>query len=206
MWQFDTNVASSFDSHARQHIPNYDTVIDKSLDVCELYGKSAKIIDVGCAIGETLIRLHNRGFTNLHGVDNSQSMLDKCPHLIASLTCSETLPEGLYDVIIINWTLHFIKDKKQYLQNVFDMLNPNGVVIISDKTSLDPLATGMYHDFKRSKGVSEEVIKQKQESIKNVMFIDDIEYYFSILKFTGFSKVHIIDSYWCFTTFVCIKS
>lgn len=205
MWQFDKNVASSFDSHARQHIPNYDTVIDKSLDVCELYGKSAKIIDVGCAIGETLIRLHNRGFTNLHCVDNSQSMLDKCPHSIASLTCSETLPEGLYDVIIINWTLRFIKDKKKYLQNVFDKLNPNGVVIISDKTSLDPLAIGMYHDYKRAKGVSEEEIKQKQESIKNVMFIDDIEYYFSILKFTGFSKVHIIDSYWCFTTFVCIK-
>ena len=63
----------------------------------------------------------------------------------------------------------------------------------------------MYHDYKRAKGVSEEEIKQKQESIKNVMFIVDIEYYFSILKFTGFSKVHIIDSYWCFTTFVCIK-
>ena len=77
-WVFDNAVASTFVDHARQHIPNYDQVIDKSVDLCLRYLPSqANIIDVGCATGETLRRLHAAGFTNLSGVEASYAMLKR---------------------------------------------------------------------------------------------------------------------------------
>jgi len=205
-WEFNKDVAKSFKLHATQHIPNYHQVIDQCIAICKKKDKSIKIIDIGCAIGETLVRLHAEGFSNIYGVDNSQSMLDQCPPNIATLICSNTLPQNFYDVILMNWTLHFIKDKKRYLQDIYNNLTPNGILVISEKTSLDPLAIKFYHDYKRTRGVSELDIQKKETSVKDIMYIDTIEWYQGIFKELGFSKVHIINAHWCFTTFICVKT
>lgn len=205
-WEFDKDVAKSFKQHATQHIPNYNQVIDQCISICKKQNKSIKIIDVGCAIGETLIRLRSEGFNNIYGVDNSQAMLDECPPNVATLICSETLPPSCYDVILMNWTLHFIKDKKRYLQDIYNNLNTNGTLVISEKTSSDPLAVEFYHDYKRTSGVSDADIQKKEKSVKNIMYIDTVEWYQDIFKQLGFSKVYIINAHWCFTTFVCIKA
>lgn len=204
-WQFNEQVARIFKTHAVQHIPNYNQVIEQCVSICKKKGTSAKIIDVGCAVGETLIQLHQAGFDNIHGVDNSQSMLDECPTDIATLYCSESLPPGPYDIILMNWTLHFIKNKESYLQDIYNNLNTSGIVIISEKTSLDPLAISFYHDYKRSNGVSNSDIEQKEIAVKDIMYIDELEWYQNTFKKLGFSNIHIINAHWCFTTFACVK-
>ena len=35
-WRFDEHIAPSFVEHARQHIPNYETVTDKCARYCAL--------------------------------------------------------------------------------------------------------------------------------------------------------------------------
>jgi tRNA (cmo5U34)-methyltransferase len=204
-WKFDSTVAKTFTEHARQHIPNYSQVIDQCVDICKQQDKSIKIIDVGCAVGETLKRLHSSGFDNLYGVDNSQSMLDKCPQDIATLYCSDYLPKGPYDVILMNWTLHFVKDKLAYLKEIYTNLNHEGILVISEKTSLDKTAIDFYHNYKRKQGVSDADIRSKEISVKNIMYIDNIEWYQQAFKSMGFSKIYIVNAFWCFTTFVCIK-
>jgi hypothetical protein len=60
-WQFDQEVAKTFVDHAQKHIPDYDRVINKSVEVCQkLLLKDAAIIDVGCATGDGG-RLHRMG-------------------------------------------------------------------------------------------------------------------------------------------------
>jgi tRNA (cmo5U34)-methyltransferase len=204
-WEFNKDVAKSFKLHATQHIPNYNQVIDHCVAICKKQNKSIKIIDVGCAIGETLARLHTEGFDNIHGVDNSQAMLDECPTGIATLTCADTLPPGTYDIILMNWTLHFIKEKTKYLQDIYNNLNPNGILVISEKISLDTIAIEFYHDYKRNSGVSDAEILKKETSVKDIMHINSIEWYQDVFKKIGFSKVHIINAHWCFATFVCEK-
>lgn len=203
-WKFDQTVASNFATHARQHIPNYDQVINNCIEICQEVGYDAKIIDVGCAIGETLSQLNNAGFTNLHGVDNSQAMLDQCPP-IAKLTLSDTLPQEEFDVVLMNWTLHFINHKELYLQEIFDHLVPGGILVLTEKTSVDPDALKFYHKFKSAQGVSNEDIIKKSNDIKDVMFVDNPLWYLTTLKKIGFDKIFIINAFWCFTTFVCIK-
>ena len=205
-WEFNQSVASNFVDYAKKHIPNYDQVIDLSIDVCKKTNQSAKIVDIGCATGETLRRLNAAGFKNLYGVDSSQAMLDMCP-AIATYIQSEAYPKSLthIDIAIMNWTLHFIKDKDSYLLNIFKNLNPKGILILSDKVSLDPYAIECYHKFKASHGVSKKEIIEKEQQIKDVMFINDTEWYLTKLKNLGFEKVFLVNAHWCFNTFVCIK-
>ena len=205
-WEFNKELAPNFVDHAKKHIPDYDKVIDISVELCEdLYSKESPIIDVGCASGETLKRLHNKGFTNIYGVDNSQAMLDVCPDDIATYKLSEDYPIGFpfMDVVICNWTLHFIKDKASYLNSIKDNLKEGGTFILSEKTTLDPLMIGKYHEFKINNGVPEEEIKIKEKQLLDVMFIDDTEWYLNTLKEIGFSKVNVINAHYCFNTFIC---
>jgi tRNA (cmo5U34)-methyltransferase len=205
-WQFNEKVAETFVSHAKQHIPNYSQVIDKSIEVCSHYLQPQdKIIDVGCATGETLRRLHRAGFNNLTGVEASHAMLQHCDFSIARILHNDRFPNEKFDGVLCNWTLHFIEDKEMYLVDIHRNMNENGVLVLSEKTSLDPTAIKFYHEWKHRQGVSWEDIQAKEAAVKDVMFINDPKWYIDTLTWVGFKNIQIIDANWCFTTFMAIK-
>lgn len=205
-WQFDRSVAKTFRTHAQRHIPDYNAVIDGCVAVCEqMVGRDDAIIDVGCATGNTLSRLAERGFTNLHGVDNSPHMLERVD-VESKLTLSDTLPAGPYAAVLMNWTLHFMADKRSYLGEVHRQLVPGGILLLTDKTSQDEVPMKFYHDFKRSQGVSEHEIQHKALAVRDVMHIDPVAWYLEVLPEIGFQQVNVWKANWCFTSFFCVKS
>ena len=210
-WKFDSDVAVQFDQHARQHIPNYAEVIAESVNICKKFIKdtdSARIIDVGCAIGETIKKLHEGGFHNLVGVDSSLAMLEQAKLLTSATWVNNNnfpLAQGPYNAVLCNWTMHFIKDKITYLQDIYTGLVPGGFLILSDKTSNSGIDLKLYHDFKRRQGVSDLEIIEKAASVKDIMFINDVSWYQTQLANLGFVGIDIINSAPCFTTFLAIK-
>jgi len=205
-WKFDNIVAKTFTKHARQHIPNYDLVIDKCTDMCNWHlKKDDRIIDVGSATGETLQRLYQAGFTNLTGVDASQDMLAYCDKNIARYIHSNKFPDELFNAVLCNWTLHFIEEKEKYLIDIYRNLNDNGIFILSEKTSLNPTSIKFYHEWKYSQGASWDEIAAKEQAVKDIMYIKDPKWYMDTLSQIGFRDIQIIDASWCFTTFMCVK-
>jgi tRNA (cmo5U34)-methyltransferase len=207
-WKFDQTIAQIFSEHARQHIPDYDRVIDLSVDLCtQKVSVDSPILEIGCAIGETIKKLHHVGFSNLHAVDNSQAMLDQCPATMAKYYCSDQFPKisTKFKAILCNWTLHFIRDKNSYLQSCFDHMEPGGFLVLTEKTENTGLALEQYHHLKALNGVSDEQIKAKAESLIGVMFVDSVSWYLDTLKNIGFQQVYIANANWCFTTFVVVK-
>ena len=205
-WEFDQEVARSFPAHARSHIPNYESVIEQCVALCKAYGKDAAIIDVGVATGETISQLSSAGFMNLFGVDNSQPMLDECTKGISTLMHSDTFPDSHdFDVVLMNWTLHFIQKKEAYLQDIFRGLKSGGTLVLSEKVSNAEFPRSFYDEFKRQNGLTEEEIARKSKSLKGVMHIDDIPWYFRTLSDIGFQEIYLVNAFWCFATFVCIK-
>jgi len=204
-WTFDQHVAETFVDHARQHIPNYDAVIDKCIDICRQLTPSARIVDVGCATGETIRRLHSQGFDNLTGVESSHAMLQHCDRALAEYIHSDRFPNKIFDIVLCNWTLHFIKDKIEYLYNIHQNLSPGGFLVLSDKTSLNPRAIRLYHQWKHQQGVSWEDIRAKEQAVEGIMHINDNKWYLESLEQIGFKNIQIIDASWCFTTFLCEK-
>jgi len=201
-------IADNFDSHARQHIPDYNLVIQKTIDICDSnLMKQSSILDIGCATGAIVRSLSNLGFENLHAVDSSQQMLDRCPKNIATYYLSNQFPiiDTKFDAVICNWTLHFIKNKISYMKKIYGALNTGGFLILTEKTENDGLALEKYHNFKRSQGVTEEEIINKANLLKDIMFIDSIDWYLKELKILGFKKISIFHATWCFTSLIAIK-
>ena len=206
-WRFDSQVAETFVDHARQHIPGYERVIDKSVNLLRrTIDYNDAVIDIGCATGHTLKKLAEVGFTNLHGVDNSDSMLSRIPTNLATLTCSDRLPTNTqYRAVIANWTLHFVRDKISYLKDIYTQLEPGGYFILSEKTHNQGTMLDLYHDYKRSQGVSDQEIQNKAQAVRDVMFIDSQQWYLDTLSRTGFQDITVIDADWCFTTFLAVR-
>jgi trans-aconitate methyltransferase len=164
---------------------------------------------VGCATGETIRRLNKVGYKNLVGVDASASMLNPIKDTpLAQWIHSENFPSatGPYQVVLCNWTLHFIRQKVEYLTAVYESLNPSGLLILTEKTSNGGIELQLYHDFKRSQGVSEQEIDNKAYSVQDIMFVDSYAWYLEILNNIGFKDIKIINASPCFTTFMAVKN
>jgi tRNA (cmo5U34)-methyltransferase len=210
-WKFGRGVSEIFDTHARQHIPDYDRVIDLSVDVCKKFitdPANDRIIDIGCALGETIKRLFINEFHNLVGVDSSQHMFDKVKDTHFAYWVLDDKCPGIkeeYSAVLCNWTLHFIQDKQSYLSSVFDAMKQGSFLILTDKTCNEGTELELYHDFKRKQGVSDTEIQAKAESLKNVMFINDESWYVDTLTNLGFTKISVLNKAPCFTTFIAFK-
>lgn len=208
MWTFNSEVASVFPMHARQHIPKYKEIINETVKIIkERHHLNAKIVDVGCATGETLYNLNDAGFTNLHGIDSSAAMIDKIKPLptIKSLTVSPVFFNNqLFDAIICNWTLHFIEQKEAYIEQIFKSAKDDSSIIITDKTSTDPIPTYFYYQLKKQNGVSEQEIFEKEQALKGAMFVHPPEWYIQLARRFGL-KIYIFNASFCFTSFLITK-
>lgn len=206
-WVFDGSVANRFQQEAETHIPDYNRVIDLCIDYTSKVFKSKKdikVIDVGSALGNTMDKFIQRGYTDVVGVDNSQAMVDrsKYPELV---TVSNTLPQGSYNVVLANWTLHFVQERAQYIQDIYDNLQTGGFVIISDKMDHSMETEEMYYDFKRTNGVPEEVIQQKKKALIGVLTTKPLKWYLETLESAGFSDIQVINSRYMFSTIYARK-
>ena len=206
-WVFDEKVASKFSLIARQNIPNYLGVQRKCLDVAhKICTPDDKIIDVGCATGETLLLLRANGFTNLYGVDNSQAMVDAASRSNSTIVLSETFPDDLgpFKMIMANWTLHFIERRHDYITQMYRSLQPDGALVLTDKMASSDLTRKLFHDFKRERGMTEEQIASKEKAINGILTSRPLEWYLDILR-SLFRQVDVLDASYGFVTLLALK-
>ena len=98
-----------------------------------------------------------------------------------------------------------MNNKIEYLKQIYNSLLPGGFIVLSEKTENTGLALEQYYRYKTNNGVKEKEIREKEKLLKDVMFIDSVEWYLKNLKIIGFEEVYIANATWFFTTFVAVK-
>lgn len=208
-WKFDAGVAENFQAIAESNIPNYSKIIDQSIDVIAASGmdESARIVDVGCATGETLKRLQQAGYRNLVGVDSSVDMLSVIKLKAVELIESADFPkgEGPFDVVIANWTLHFIQERENYLKDIMASLTSGGCLILTEKTVCSDTVTSLYHEFKRDQGLSGTEIREKALRLQGVLEPYPVTWYYHVFYTIGGLTVDILSAEFGFITFLVTK-
>ena len=206
IWQFDDSVAKRFQQEATTNIPDYERVLDMCLDIAKRrIHSTATVIDVGSALGHTMSKFIHAGFVETFGVDSSQAMIDNSL-FPDNVTLSDKWPKSWRaDFVMANWTLHFVNERREYIQDIYDSLEPDGIFILSDKTPQTNNVKEMYYDFKRSNGVIDEYIYEKEEKLKGYMNLLPIDWYLDTLQEIGFKNIQIINGRLGFITFYAEK-
>jgi SAM-dependent methyltransferase len=204
-WTFDKDIALRFQQEAQQHIPDYRRVIDLCLDIANAtVKKTDSIIDVGSALGYTLEKFISAGFVNTIGVEKSLDMIDQSWNP-AKVICSDTFPKQQFQLVLLNWTLHFVKNKSSYLDDIYQNLNNGGALILTDKTTQSPEIKKLYYRFKLDNGVTQDYIELKEQQLIGVMHTVPVEWYIEQLKNIGFRSIEIINANLGFVSIYCVK-
>jgi SAM-dependent methyltransferase len=204
-WTFNQTVAERFQEEAFNHIPSYHEVLDLSLTIANAYfNKDSNIIDVGSALGYTVKKFIDDGFVNTIGVEQSKDMISKS-HYTDKIIHSKNFPNDKFDLVLANWTIHFIKDKKDYISDVYSKLEKNGILILTDKTIQNNITKELYYKFKVSRGVDPTYIIEKEKMLRDAMFLESADWYIKTLSEIGFIETNIIHANLGFVTFLCKK-
>ena len=131
-----------------------------------IHNKNIKILDAGCGSGLTGIELKKRGFTNIYGVDFSQSMLNLIPNNIYQTVELIDLNEPLkyndnnFDVIVCVGTFTYGHVKAHALNEFIRVTNKNGYICFT-------INEGIYTEYKFDKKINE-LSKNKSWEVLNL--------------------------------------
>ena len=131
-----------------------------------IHDKNIKILDAGCGSGLAGIELKKRGFTNIYGVDFSQSMLNLIPNNIYQTVELIDLNEPLkYDdndfgAVICVGTFTYGHVKAHALDEFIRVTNKNGYICFT-------INEGIYTEYKFDKKINE-LSKNKSWEVLNL--------------------------------------
>ncbi len=103
--------------------------------------KDAYILDVGCGYGRTLRELHDLGYTNLHGIDFSEKMIERgldensFLDLKVMKSADIEMPDHSVDAVILFAVLTCIirnHDQEYMVKEIKRVLKPGGIVYVND--------------------------------------------------------------------------
>ena len=117
-------------------LPEYwDMIYGDRAKTIKLYAKGNILLDVGCGSGRALMRLVGHGF-DAYGVEPSQTAISRSVGLQSRITrglwpgC--ITHKQYYNVVYIEQVLSHTPDISQMLKGAWDILAPNGIIVIEE--------------------------------------------------------------------------
>ncbi|MDP8161598.1 carboxy-S-adenosyl-L-methionine synthase CmoA [Pasteurella skyensis] len=223
---FDESVAEVFPDMIQRSVPGYSNIITAIGMLAERFvTANSRVYDLGCSRGAGILSIRRNlkhDDVKIIGVDNSKAMVERCrSHLSAfhSDIAVDILCDDIRDVeienasmVVLNFTLQFLPpdERLALLTKIYKGLNPNGVLVLSEKFSFDndeinTLLVDLHHRFKGANGYSELEISQKRTALENVMRTDSIQTHKLRLQEAGFKHSELWFQCFNFGSMVAIK-
>lgn len=138
----------------------YRTIIDQ---LNKYLKKKNHVLDIGCGAGVLSLYLAHKGNT-VDAIDISQKSIDTCKQSAEELNLEKKVffkkmnfpyesPSKKYDFILFIEVIEHLKDDNLALKNLFQLLKPKGLAIISTPSKNAPLyKLGLAENFDRRVG------------------------------------------------------
>jgi tRNA (cmo5U34)-methyltransferase len=225
-FKFGANVAKVFDDMVNRSVPFYGEIQRMMAELAADHAREGSdVYDLGCSTGTTLIGMDTLVSPNIRfvGIDDSQEMLDKCKQKLLEigfsrdyeLRCAD-LSQGISisnaSVVVLCLTLQFVRPiyREQLLKNIYDGLNPGGVLILVEKilaeeSNFNRDFIKYYYNYKRRNNYSELEISQKREALENVLIPYKLTEDITLLRDRGFSDCEVFFKWYNFAGIVAVK-
>ncbi len=226
-FKFGNKVASVFDDMVNRSVPFYGEMQRMIAELAADHVQAGtNVYDLGCSTGTTLIGMNTMIPDDIKfiGVDDSEEMLAKCRQKLEDIglkrpveLITANLQEGIKldnaSVTVLCLTLQFIRpiNREKLLKNIFDGLNPGGVLILVEKILAEDSLFNRnfikyYYDMKRRNHYSEMEISQKREALENVLIPYKLSENITMLRDAGFSHCEVFFKWYNFTGLIAIKN
>jgi len=224
---FDDRVAKVFDDMVSRSVPMYRETQAAAIDLAgQFIQPNSRVYDFGCSTATLLLNLAQRvekPNVRLIGIDNSDSMLAQARKKLdeteagrrIELQCASVESDcGIEDasVVFMAYTLQFIRPlhREAVVERIYNGLRPNGCFILIEKilgndSLFNRLYIDLYYQYKATVGYSDKEIRQKRESLENVLIPYRIDENFELLKRCGFTSTDTFFRWFNWAGVVAVK-
>lgn len=202
-FEFNANVVSVFPDMIQRSIPGYDTIVELTGIICANFlGADKRCYDLGCSLGTSaasvLAAIGTRN-ASIVGVDSSESMIQEAKKRVVDPRVkfiAADIREFEFQsasVVILNFVLQFVPpdDREALLCRILSAMEPDGVLIVSEKISTTDEFDDLHVCFKRFNKYSDLEIAQKRQALEKVMNIDTLDEHLNRLDRTGFTNPRV---------------
>ena len=224
-FEFNKDVAKIFDNMASRSIPLYKEVNYSVVEWAKsFYQKPAKIYDIGCSTGTTILSIAQNLDEPVHfiGIDNSKPMIEQSKNKLKFIPAHHSLDLYSTDamdvdytdatMVVVNYTLQFIEvsRRKLLLNKIYSGMKKGGILFVSEKIKsqvpeFQKMITMYYENFKFRNGYSMNEIERKKEALDNVLVPQTTEEQIEMVLEAGFSACELLFKCNNFITYVAIK-
>jgi len=219
---FDDKVVGVFADMINRSVPGYGQTLQMVELLAHQYARpETNLYDLGCSLGAATMAL-TRGSSGKNctiiGVDNSPAMIRRCQEILkeesVQLVCQDILDTRIENasLVVLNFVLQFVaqKDRPELLANIYQGLNPGGVLILSEKIAFadadeNRRQTELHEAFKRAQGYSEMEISRKRTALENVLIPETLDAHHARLKQAGFSTSNTWFQCFNFASMIAVK-
>ncbi len=207
VWTFGDDTPRAFDDHVAGSIPVYAECHELVLDIADqLVPPGGRCYDLGCSTGALTARLAERlapRGAEVIGIDREPGMIEaataRCSGLpavrfnVSALENTEIEPA---DLAVCFYTLQFIplRQRQAVLSRIHRALAPAGAMILFEKilastAHAQDVSVGVYSDFKRRRGFTDDEIAAKARSLRGVLHPLPAEENYAMLRRGGFTEL-----------------
>ncbi len=169
------------------------------------------VLDLGCGCGDHCVEFVKRGSYKVVGIDISEKMLQvaRAENNLSQIRYKKMPMENInmlnerFDIVVSSLAIHYVNDYKGLVNNVFHLLNQNGIFVFSQENPLNTCFSNGERWTKDAQGkklyanISNYGIDGERES---VWFIDNVKKYhrtfstiINTLIETGFTIEKLIE-------------
>jgi tRNA (cmo5U34)-methyltransferase len=220
-WQFSGETWRHFEQHVRRSIPFYESFLELTTQwVADQVQTDGLVFELGCATGELAQRLSEScPQAEVVGIDAEPTMIASAqrrqrPNL--SFTCADirhfdwSQQQGSVAAVVLSFTLQFIPvaDRLPLLKALVKALQPGGILILAEKVVRDDpeheaRCRRVHHAFKRSQGLTQAEIDQKDRSLDGVLIPLTESENEALLAQAGLSRCAVVFDQIRFRTWLC---
>lgn len=129
--------------------PNLQYIFDAVEKLTQTDTKNSIILDIGSGTGSLVSYIHSKGYTNVFGIEKSESMIEESMKkntnlniIQGDITNNMSFDKNTFShIFMTDNTIYQFKDKVSLFRNIYYWLKPNAYMIIElvDREKFDPI-------------------------------------------------------------------
>jgi 2-polyprenyl-3-methyl-5-hydroxy-6-metoxy-1,4-benzoquinol methylase len=167
-------IKGGYFNYIAENVINKLTFNERLKDIEKRFKKDAKLLDIGCALGDFLEVARDKQWINSYGVEISDYSIKECRnkglrvYKRGSDDEKKLLKKDYFDVVVLQDVIEHLKNPKEQIAEIMSILRPGGILFLTTP-NIDSLSRILLQKYWYHYKKGEHLIYFNQKNLKYLL-------------------------------------